>query len=115
MTSTRRLAVKLEDDRHSCHAMDIPAYGPPLWDPRGSESDYLGHATSRVSVFTKSVLPPDICSFDRSHEQPRCFLSGKQEHTQSKDRDFEAKKDRLLELYQIMKRRIIEFCFSCER
>src|ERR1700722_19381468 len=40
--------VKPEDERHPYHAMDIPGYGPvlnPLWDLRGSESDYLGHVT----------------------------------------------------------------------
>lgn len=40
--------VKVGDERHPYHAMDIPNYGPvlnPLWDLRGSESDYLGHVT----------------------------------------------------------------------
>jgi O-methyltransferase len=42
-------------ERGDLDAMDIPGYGPvlnPLWDLRGSESDYLGH----VALAGKRVL-----------------------------------------------------------
>ena len=47
--------IGIEDERYPYHAMDIPGYGPapdPLWDLRGSESDYLGH----VKLAGKRVL-----------------------------------------------------------
>jgi SAM-dependent methyltransferase len=47
--------VGVDEYRNPYHAMDIPGYGPaenPLWDLRGSESDYLGH----VQLSGKRIL-----------------------------------------------------------